>query len=183
MNLLPLTIVFLSVQLMPLVECPLILRNDNRWYGGLNARAYCTASGLIPSRSLPIFTHLKSSKDRTKCKRLSKTWKLSWRISIFRKSLSYLWSSYGAKHSTTTSRWLFVSETQETDLEPCELVIPLSCVLVICDVLLKLVAFWSLCSFMASDFTLLIESKHKISDWSDKYSISLWLNSRILSII
>ena len=76
MNLLPLTIVFLSVQLMPLVECPLILRNDNRWYGGLNARAYCTASGLIPSRSLPIFTHLKSSKGRIKCKRLSKTWNL-----------------------------------------------------------------------------------------------------------
>ena len=187
MNLLPLTIVFLSVQLMPLVECPLILRNDNRWYGGLNARAYCTASGLIPSRSLPIFTHLKSSKDRTKCKRLRKTWNkicsLSWRMYIIRKILSYLWSSYGAKHSTTTSRWLFVSETQETDLEPCELVIPLSCVLVICDVLLKLVAFWSPWSFMASDFTLLIESKHKISDWSDKYSISVWLNGRIVSII
>ena len=99
---------------------------------------------------------------------------LSWRMYTIGKTLSYLWSSYGAKHSTTTSRWLFVSETQETDLEPCEFVIPLSCVLVICDVLLKLVAFWSLCSFMASDFTLLIESKHKISDWSNEYSISVW---------
>ena len=182
MNLVLLTIVFLSVQLMPLVECPLILRNDNRWYGGLNARAYCTASGLIPSRSLPIFTHLKSSKNRIKCKLLSKTW-LSWRMYIIRKTLSYLWSSYGAKHSTTTSRWLLVSETQETDLEPCELVIPLSCVLVICDVLLKLVAFWSLCSFMASDFTLLIESKHKISDWSNTHSISVWFNGRMVSSI
>ena len=72
---LALTIVFLSVQLMPLVECPLILRKDKRWYGGLNARAYCTASGLIPSRSLPIFTHLNCSKNRIKCKRLNKAWK------------------------------------------------------------------------------------------------------------
>ena len=30
---------------------------------------------------------------------------------------SYLWSSYGAKHSTTTSRWEFVSATQLTDLD------------------------------------------------------------------
>ena len=54
-----LTIVFLSVQLMPFVEWPLILRKDNKWYGGLNALAYWTASGLIPSRSLPMLTHLK----------------------------------------------------------------------------------------------------------------------------
>ena len=30
---------------------------------------------------------------------------------------TYLWSSYGAKHSTTTSRWVLVSATQLTDLE------------------------------------------------------------------
>ena len=35
------TIVFLSVQLIPLVLCPLIRRNDSRWYGGRRARAYC----------------------------------------------------------------------------------------------------------------------------------------------
>ena len=30
---------------------------------------------------------------------------------------TYLWSSYGAKHSTTTSLWVLVSATQLTDLE------------------------------------------------------------------
>ena len=53
-----LTIVFLSVQLMPLVEYPLILRKERRWYGGRSARAYCTASGAMLSRSFPMFTHL-----------------------------------------------------------------------------------------------------------------------------
>ena len=53
--------VFLSVQLMPLVECPLTLRKERRWYGGLRALAYWTASGAIPSLCFPMLTHRWSS--------------------------------------------------------------------------------------------------------------------------
>ena len=34
------------------------LRNERRWYGGLRALAYWTASGAMPSLSLPMLTHL-----------------------------------------------------------------------------------------------------------------------------
>ena len=34
------------------------LRKERRWYGGLRALAYWTASGAMPSLSLPMLTHL-----------------------------------------------------------------------------------------------------------------------------